>query len=183
MFKSSKELEDGVGAIKLSPNDGGSVEHIVCRPEAGDRQVLEEAQLDVKLGLVGDNWLARGYRKTTDGLANPDMQLNLMNSRAISLIAQTKDRWKLAGDQFFIDLDLSPDNLPPGTILSIGDALIQITVEPHLGCKKFLERFGRDAAVFVNSTLGKSLNLRGVNAKVIEPGKVKVGSLVKKVTA
>jgi MOSC domain-containing protein YiiM len=183
MFVSKAALHNGLDLIKASPAEVGMVEHIVCRPDIGKRQVLSEASLDLELGLVGDNWQARGNRKTPDGLAHPDMQLNLMNARVIALIAKTKSRWQLAGDQFFVDLDLSPENLPPGTRLSIGSAVIEITAEPHLGCKKFIERFGKEAAMFVNSGIGKSLNLRGVNARVVQSGKVEVGAKVTKLTA
>ncbi len=183
MFLSLEELERGLDLVKCSPKESGNVEHIVCRPDVGTRQVLEEGELDLTTGLVGDSWLARGNRKTEDGSAHPDTQLNLMNSRVISLIARTKDRWQLAGDQFYVDLDLSPENLPPGTQLEIGDAIIQVTAEPHLGCKKFMDRYGRDATLFVNSDIGKALNLRGINARIIKPGKVKVGSEVRKLSS
>lgn len=181
MFKTRDELDKGLSFIEQAPKEQGVLELIVCRPAVGKRKELQEAELDLKLGLIGDNWLARGYRKTADGSAHPDMQLNIMNSRAISLIAASKSQWALAGDQFYVDLDLSKENLPPGTRLELGTAVIEITAEPHLGCKKFINRFGRDAALFVNSEKGKALNLRGVNAKVIKPGKVSVGSVIKKV--
>ncbi len=109
------------------------------------------------------------------------MQLNLMNARAIALIARSEDRWQLAGDQFYVDLDLSPANLPPGSRLLIGDAVIEVTAEPHLGCSKFIARFGRDAALFVNSAAGKSLNLRGINARIIQSGRVQRGSIISKI--
>ena len=180
MFLSTQQLEAGVELIRQSPQNNGLVEHIVCRPDIGTRQVLDEAVLDVSEGLVGDNWLMRGYRKTADGSSHPDMQLNLMNARSIALIAQSKDRWQLAGDQFYVDLDLSYDNVPPGTRLALGEAIIEVTAEPHLGCQKFVERFGKDAALFVNSDTGKSLNLRGINAKVVKPGRVMVGDQISK---
>ncbi len=178
MFLSVSELEAGLDDIKSSPKDAGVVEKIVCRPAVGDRQELDTAQLDVQAGMIGDNWAKRARRKTPP---NPDMQLNLMNARAIALIAQTPGRWQLAGDQFYVDLDLSPDNLPPGTQLLIGDAVIEVTAEPHLGCKKFMGHFGRAAALFVNSDIGKSLNLRGINARIIRPGTVHQGAIVRKV--
>ena len=178
MFKTRDELEKGLSFIKQAPKDQGVLELIVCRPAVGKRKELQTAELDLELGLIGDNWLARGYRKTADGSAHPDM-----NSRAISLIADSKSQWALAGDQFYVDMDLSKENLPPGTRLELGNAVIEITAEPHLGCKKFINRFGRDAALFVNSEKGKALNLRGVNAKVIKPGKVSVGSVIKKVVS
>lgn len=175
------ELEAGLTRIMDSPKEGGVVELIVCRPETGQRKVLPSAELDCQVGLVGDNWLVRGNKKSLDGKAIPDTQLNIMNARAIDLIAQSKDRWPLAGDQFFVGMDLSAENLPPGTHLQIGDAVIQVTAEPHLGCKKFMERYGKDAAVFVNSSVGKALNLRGINARVIKPGRVVQGAIMQKV--
>jgi len=178
VFLTMDELNQGLETIRQSPRDRGTVEHIVCRPDVGDRKELEWGELDLAQGLVGDNWLARGFGSKGDRAAHPDMQLNLMNSRAIALIAGSKDRWKLAGDQFYIDFDLSPENLPPGTRLMIGDAEIEITAEPHLGCKKFSERFGKDAVLFVNSDNGKALNARGVNARVVKPGRVEVGATV-----
>ena len=180
MFSTSEALDAGLADIRLSPKDHGTVCKIVCRPTINERRELAEAQLATDVGLVGDNWLQRGYRKTTNGLAHPDMQLNLMNARAIALIAQNPQRWQLAGDQFYVDLDLSPDNLPVGSQLQIGDAVIVVTAEPHLGCHKFMERFGRDAAQWVNSEVGKSLNLRGINARVLKAGNVSVGSGISK---
>ncbi len=175
------QLQAGLAHIEASPRDSGSIDAIVCRPAVNQREELSEAALDLEQGLVGDSWLARGYRKTPDGSAHPDMQLNLMNTRAIALIAGDRQRWSLAGDQLFVDFDLSHAHIPPGTRLAVGDAIIEVTAEPHLGCKKFSERFGRDATLFVNSEAGKQLNLRGINARVVQPGKVWVGATITKV--
>ena len=131
-------------------------------------------------GLVGDNWKVRGSSRTLDGSSHPDMQLNIMNARVIALVAQEKERWQLAGDQLFIDLDLSIDNVPPGTKLSLGSAVIEVTDQPHTGCKKFLARFGKDALQFISSPVGKHLQLRGINAKVVQPGTIRVGDVVRK---
>ena len=180
MFVAKSDLEKGISEIKNSPIDKGSVDLIVRRPEKGDREIIEFGELDEQLGLVGDNWVERGSKKSPDGSAILDMQLSLMNSRCISLIAKTKDRWALAGDQFFVHFDLSQENVPAGTILSIGTAKIIITSTPHIGCWKFIERYGRDALVFVHSTEGRKLNLRGVNARVLKPGVVSVGDKVSK---
>ena len=178
--KTTTELESQLNHIQGSPSLSGTVEMVVCRPDVGKRRELTDAELCPQRGLLGDNWLARGYAKGPGGHAHPEMQLNLMNARAIAAIARDRQHWKLAGDQFFVDLDLSPANLPPGTRLQIGTALIEVTAEPHLGCKKFQSRFGRDAVKFVNSAAGKALNLRGINAKIIQAGMVKPGDSIKK---
>lgn len=182
VFVDREMLDAGLEHIQASPKTSGSVQLIVRRPDRNEREVLESAQLDTEEGLIGDNWRTRGSSSTADGSAHPDMQINLMNARVIELIAGDRSRWALAGDQFFVDLDLSEENLPPGTLIDIGEAQLQITAEPHLGCKKFVERFGRDAGRFVNSKLAKRLKLRGVNAKVIRPGQVSVGDPVDKVS-
>lgn len=174
------QLEAQLEHITQSPTTQGTVELIVCRPDVGKRRELAQGELCPRQGLVGDNWLARGYAKGPGGNAHPDMQLNLMNARAITAIAQDRHHWKQAGDQFFVDLDLSAKNLPPGTRLQIGTAIIEVTAEPHLGCKKFLNRFGKDAVLFVNSDTGKSLNLRGINAKVVHGGIVQPGDRIEK---
>lgn len=174
------ELEAGIATIAQAPKDGGVLALIVRRPQSEDREVLTEGQLDLVEGLVGDNWRTRGSSRTADGSAHPDMQLNIMNARAIDLIAQDKERWQLAGDQLFLDMDISAENLPPGTRLALGSAIIEVTPEPHTGCKKFVARFGLDAMLFVNSPVGKALRLRGLNAKVVQPGVIRVGDVAKK---
>lgn len=175
-----EELEAGLDDIRRSPKDEGVLELIVRRPSLGERESLTEGELDVAQGLVGDTWRTRGSRRSKDGLAHPEMQINVMNSRVIALVAQERERWHLAGDQLFVDLDLSGENLPPGTRLAVGSAVIEVTPEPHTGCEKFLSRFGVDAMKFVNSPLGRQLNLRGINAKVVQPGVIRVRDLAKK---
>lgn len=177
----TKQLEEGLDLIKKSPNDNTLVDMIVCRPTEGNRKILLDGFLDKGKGLIGDNWIDRGSSKTPDGCSHPDMELNIMNSRSIALIAQQKNRWPLAGDQLFIDMNLSDKNITRGTRLSLGDAIIEVTAIPHNGCKKFTDRFGIDAVKFVNSTIGKELHLRGINAKIIKSGKIKVGDIVKKI--
>lgn len=175
-----EELNAGLSEIVLSPRDRGEVRLIVRRPEIDAREMLQEAQLDVRTGLVGDTWSLRGSSRSPDGSPHPDMQLNIMNARIIALVAQSRDRWALAGDQLFIDLDLSEANLPPGTRLTIGSAIIEVTAQPHTACGKFAERFGVDATKFVNSPEGRRLHLRGINARVVQSGTIRVGDFAVK---
>jgi MOSC domain-containing protein YiiM len=174
-----EQLEAQLEALRAAPRDEGVLELIVRRPEVGLREVVEEAELTVERGLLGDNWLQRGNSKTPDGRADPEKQLNLMGARVVALLAQTRERWPLAGDQLYVDLDLSLANLPPGTRLALGEAVLEVTPPPHTGCKKFVERFGVDAMKFVNSKVGRELNLRGINARVVTPGKIRRGDPVR----
>jgi hypothetical protein len=178
---SMAELEAGLEEIRRAPKDEGVLHLIVRRPETDAREVLQEAQLDLTVGLVGDLWKTRASKHMADGAAHPDAQLTIMNARVTALVAQDKARWQLAGDQLYIDLDLSDENLPPGTRLAIGSAVVEVTALPHNGCHKFVSRYGVDAMVFVNSPTGKELHLRGINTKVIQPGTIRVGDVAKKV--
>ncbi|MDH3626260.1 MAG: MOSC domain-containing protein [Acidobacteriota bacterium] len=177
---SLSELEAALPSIRQSPADEGSLRQIACRPTTGERRSLEEAELDVAQGLVGDNWQSRGSRHTDNGSSHPDMQLTLMNARVIQKIAGSVERWALAGDQLFVEFDLSRANLPPGSCLAIGNSVIEITPSPHTGCRKFVDRFGLDAMKFVSSSIGRELNLRGVNARVVVPGAIRVGDIVRR---
>lgn len=174
------ELEAGLDLVRQAPKDGGTLALIVRRPAVDEREVLDEGQLSLEEGLVGDNWRMRRSSRTADGSAHPEMQLNIINARAIALIAPDEARRPLAGDQLHVDLDLSEANLPPGTRLAIGTAVIEVTAQPHTGCQKFRARFGTDAFKFVNSPAGMELHLRGINAKVVQPGAIHVGDTVSK---
>ncbi len=180
-FLTMEDLQAGLDEIRRSPKDEGVLEMIVRRPRVDEREVIEVGELDLREGLVGDSWQFRASSRMPDGLPHPEMQLNIMNARVAALVAQHKARWALAGDQLYIDLDLSSENLPSGSRLGIGSAVIEVTPLPHTGCKKFVSRFGLDAMKFVNSEIGKQLHLRGINAKVVQPGTIRLGDLVKKI--
>jgi hypothetical protein len=175
------ELEAALDHLREAPKDEGVVELIVRRPRVDEREVLELAELDPLKGLIGDSWCFRGSSKTADGGPHPEMQINIINSRVAALVAQEKDRWSLAGDQLYIDMDLSKENLPAGSRFAVGSAVLEVSPLPHTGCQKFVARFGLDAMKFVNSTVGKQLCLRGINAKVVQAGVVRLGSTAKKI--
>ena len=177
----TQELEAALDHLREAPKDEGVLHLIVCRPDVEQRTALIEAELDPLKGLIGDNWIVRGSSKTPDGSAHPEMQINIMNARVTALVAQDKDRWQLAGDQLYIDMDLSKENLPAGARIQVGSAVLEVSPLPHTGCHKFVSRFGMDAMKFVNSTVGKELCLRGINAKVVQGGVVKVGQVAKKI--
>jgi MOSC domain-containing protein YiiM len=165
-------LESGLDGIRQSPTNDGRVELIVRRPAQDEREVVLEATLDCAKGLIGDDW--------AQGSSHPDTQLTLMNSRVALLVAGQADRRQLAGDQLYVDFDLSERNLPAGTRLQVGSAIIEVTSPPHLGCNKFAQRFGPDARRFVNSPIGRELRLRGLNARIIIPGRVQIGNSIRK---
>jgi hypothetical protein len=178
MHRSIGVLTEGLEYLLDSPESGGVVEMIAARPAEGQRELLSTAKLDLEIGLVGDNWQARGAGHTEDGSADRKAQLTLMNSRVIDLVAGERDRWALAGDQIYVDLDLSIENLPPGSRLQVGDAIIEVSDTPHTGCKKFASRFGAEALRFVNTGVGRDARFRGVNAFVVQGGEVSVGGSV-----
>jgi len=178
---SMAELEAGLNIIRQSPSDQGLLKLIVRRPKTDERDIVNEAELNLEVGLVGDIWKVRGSKATPDGSANIEAQITLMNMRAIALLAQDESRWALAGDQLYVDFDLSEANLPAGTRIAIGSAILEVSSTPHTGCAKFSERFGKDALKFVNSPEGKQLHLRGINARVVQAGEIRVGDVVKKV--
>ena len=177
----TEQLDAGLDHIRKAPSELGTVEMIVRRPDTDQREVLDIGQLVVGEGLAGDNYRARGNAKTPDGAAHPEAQINIMRSRAIDVICSgDRDMWKWAGDQLFIDFDISETNAPPGTKLQIGEALLEVSEKPHTGCAKFSARFGKDAVLWVNSPEGKQLKLRGINATVVTAGAVKPGDSVVK---
>ncbi|HEX6044805.1 MAG TPA: hypothetical protein VFZ22_09985 [Pyrinomonadaceae bacterium] len=170
-----QELEAALDHLRDAPKNDGVIELIVRRPQTDHREILEEAELDPVKGLVGDNWSVRPSSRTPDNSPHPEMQINIMNSRVTALVAQAKDRWPLAGDQLYIDMDLSKENLPGGTRIAIGDAVLEVSPLPHTGCHKFVARFGVEAMKFVNSPVGRELCLRGINARIIQGGVIRVG--------
>jgi hypothetical protein len=167
--------------VRSAPADEGRVELIARRPEVDAREVLEEATLDPELGLVGDNWSVKPSLKT--GAPNPEAQITVMNARVAALVSggDDRERWAEAGDQLYVDLDLSSSNVPPGTRLQVGEAVIEVSAEPHLGCGKFLKRFGLEAQKLVNSGVGRELNMRGINTTIVTGGVVRTGDLIAKI--
>lgn len=180
--RTAAELAAHLPELDASPREVGTLRTVVRRPAPGEREVLEVGHLDVAEGLVGDTWAQRGSRRTPDGSAHPDMQLNLMNHRLVQFLAQDPECEQLAGDQMFVDLDLSHEHLPAWTELHIGGpdgAVIVVTDQPHNGCGKFIARFGKDAMTFVNGPEGKPRRLRGLCARVVRPGPVRPGDEVR----
>jgi MOSC domain-containing protein YiiM len=177
---SRERLEAGLGRIREAPQDGGRLVLIVRRPSVGQRELPAEVMLHQDSGLDGDNWLVRGSTSTPDGSAHPNRQITVMNARVAELVASGIERMPLCGDQLFVDMDLSVDNLPAGSMLAVGQVVLRVSEEPHLGCAKFVERFGGEAMRFVNSRLGRTLRLRGMNTRIVVPGLVRVGDLAAK---
>ena len=167
-----EELEARWEQTEKSPQDMGTVEMIVRRPKPEQREELERATFTAEAGLAGDDWLRRS--------ADPEAQITMMNSRLIHLLAGDKSRWAEAGDQLFVDLDISQDNLPPGTQLQIGEVVMEVSQLPHTGCTKFARRFGGAARKWIMSEVGEQERRRGVYTRVIQDGQIKLGDRIKK---
>lgn len=176
------ELSDRLTFLRDAPADTGTLSLVVARPGHGDRDLLAEGLLDETDGLVGDNWRSRATSRSVAAGRHLDAQVTVMSARMVALLADDDEGRSMAGDQLYVDLDLSHENLPIGTRVAIGEsAVVEVTAKPHHGCKKFLRRFGDDAVAFVNSTEGRALRLRGLNARVVTGGVVRPGDAVRKV--
>ncbi|MFN8167254.1 MAG: hypothetical protein U0S36_00575 [Candidatus Nanopelagicales bacterium] len=176
--RDAAELAEGLEHVRLSPTDVGTVELLVVRPGVDERVVLTSVAISEEQGLEGDSWDQRPSRRTPDGGPNPAAKVTVMNARAAALVAGERERWPLAGDQVYADLDVSLDNLPTGTRLHLGDAILEVTDAPHTGCAKFSARFGVDALRLTATPEGKQLRLRGINTAVVRGGTVAVGDQV-----
>lgn len=175
------QLAARLSEVLESPANHGKLVQIIARPDKELREVRERTEVTPEAGMIGDRWAKYCTRRHPDGSLNPDTQLTLMNTRCLAIVAGPSERWPLAGDNLLVDLDLSEANLPPGQRLKIGSAVLEVTAEPHTGCAKFCKRFGADALKFVNSTEGRKLRLRGLNAQVIQAGTLAVGDSVAKI--
>lgn len=166
-----------VDEILAAPKDAGPVEMIVRRPGENEREIVQSAELTKEQGLIGDSWISRVDENGDPRLA---AQLTLMNSRVADAVAVTRERWPLAGDQIYVDMDISKENLPPGARIQVGSAVVEISEVPHTGCDKFAGRFGKEALRFANVGVGRHNRFRGVNAFVVEPGSFQVGDKIAK---
>jgi len=179
MFATTTELDSRIDHVAAAPSDVGTVELVVARPAVGERLVVESGELRPGVGLVGDNYLERGSSRPGGGPADPLAEINIMSARALEAVAGVdRERWPLAGDQLIVEFDLSLDSLPTGSRLQVGTAVVEVTEKPHNGCAKFADRFGLDAARWINSR--KDLRLRGICAVVVEPGSVSAGDTITK---
>lgn len=181
-FTTRDELLDGLAHILASPSDEGVLHGIVTRPEKGQRVELDACTLSGKTGVERDHWAKGCWMSTDDGEPHPDVQVSLMNTRCLGLIARERDRWPLAGDNLLVDFNLSPENAPPGQRLAVGSAIIEISDVPHMACASFIERYGRDAGVFVNTGDGRTHMLRGRLGRIVQDGRVSVGDKIIKIT-
>lgn len=175
-----RDFEPFLEHVRSAPAEGGVVELIVRRPDRELRQLLDEVALDPATGVAGDNWTARPSKSTPDGSPDPEDQVTIMSTRVLAAIAPDRDAWPLAGDQLYVDADLSAENLPAGSRIGLGTAILVVSEKPHTGCAKFSARFGSDALRWINSPTGRELRMRGINARVEQAGIVRVGDTLRR---
>ena len=184
-LRTTDQLTDRLDHLRSAPAEMGTLDLVVCRPAHGEREILQEGVLDEADGLVGDNWLARATSRAVAEGRHLKAQVTVMSSRMIRLLAETDGERALAGDQLYVDLDISHTNLPAGSRIALGDpenggAVIEVSDKPHRGCAKFQRHFGEEATGFLNSDVGRELRLRGLNARVVRGGTVRPGDPVRK---
>lgn len=168
--------------VLAAPDTVGRVEALVVRPAVDQRVSHTQVMFSLEQGVIGDNWLTSCWKKLPGGESDPEVQVAIMNARMIEVLTRDRSRWPLAGDQLFVDFDLSVGNLAVGERLQVGATVLEITAEPHRGCSKFKKCFGPEAMAFVNSSLGDAHRLRGVYAKIVSAGEVRVGDDIRKVS-
>jgi MOSC domain-containing protein YiiM len=166
-------LEERFAALPAPPRDRGSLGLVVARCSGSRRETPKEVRLTVEDGVPGDLW------KKDDG--RPESQLTVMRIDVATMIANGQSL-TLFGDNLLVDLDLSTENLPPGSRLRVGETLLEVTPEPHDGCVKFRQRFGGAALRLTASKERRSQHLRGIYVRVVEPGNVAVGDPIEVVS-
>jgi hypothetical protein len=181
VYVEDDQLAAGLEHILAAPAEIGTVELVVRRPVEGERELLEEGELDLEHGLIGDRWRPASpgaYGADDDGRA---AQITLMNARVVDLVAGgARERWALAGDQLYVDFDLGAENLPAGTHIQVGSAILEVSGLPHTGCAKFTARFGSAATRFINAKPNRDFRLRGMNTRIVTPGTVRPGDTIQK---
>ena len=179
-YQTTEQLEAGMAGVLDAPSAEGPVRLVVRRPGRGQREILAEGQLDTELGLVGDDWINRpGMNRDTP---SPYAQVTVMNARVAELISGDPDpaSWAQCGDQLYVDLDISEANMPPGTRIGVGAAVLEVQSEPHTGCVQFRSWWGGDALRHISTEQGQALRMRGVNTRVVQSGIVRPGDRARK---
>ncbi|HSM34666.1 MAG TPA: MOSC domain-containing protein [Anaerolineae bacterium] len=180
VYRTVDELEAGMAMLLGSPTEAGTLRLVVRRPGKGQREIVEVGQLDTDVGLVGDDWVNRPGSHSDK--PSPYAQVTMMNARVAELISGDPDpaAWAQCGDQLYLDLDLSEANMPAGSRVGIGEAVLEIQAEPHTGCLQFRQWWGADALRFISTDRGRQMRMRGANAIVLQSGLVRPGDIARK---
>jgi MOSC domain-containing protein YiiM len=171
LMRTMDQLEAAWTSEPPAPRDDGSVRLICVRKGGGIHETPGEIEITAHHGLQGDRWSQRDPHADPDGAT----AVTLMNVFVAELVGDGEQPLDAAGDNLLIDLDIGTDALPPGSRLTIGEAVLRVSEQPHTGCSTFRDKFGLDALRWVSTPDGRARRLRGVNCSVVRAGIVRVG--------
>jgi hypothetical protein len=156
-------LLDALEQLPAAPLDAGKVDLMVARGDQGER-ILHRHAILTSGGMPGDRW-------SSSSKYGPEFQLATTRTDFARVVANGQPL-ELHGDNLFLTLDLSTRNLPTGSLLRVGEALLRVTPQAHNGCKKWVQRFGLACMKFNLEPEYQEHHLRGIYLQVVEPGRV-----------
>jgi hypothetical protein len=166
--------------VMAAPADNAPVRQLCFRPDRHARSFPDQLALTRAAGIPGDRWLAEPWLRLPDGAPDPDIQVSILPARVLDLIWKPGDTAPHPGDPIIADMDLSLANLPPGTLVQAGSAVLRVSALFNDGCVKWKARYGADAKDWITAPGHPALRLRGILCAVVQDGAVRIGDRLQK---
>lgn len=173
-------LQAALPSVLMAPKDSAPIEQLCLRPDIGVRNFVDEMELTRELGIPGERWNYAPWLTLRDGRADPRIQVSILNKQVLDLVYNDPHNMIHPGDSFIADMDFSYENMPDGTLLNIGSAVLRVSDKFNTACQKWQDRYGRDALRWIVLQGNRQYRLRGVLCEVIKDGRVKTGDLIQK---